>query len=891
EDHSGEAFSLNNLGRTYRRSGADDLAIKAYQQALMIWREINNSLGEAVSLRLLGDTYRSQYQYESAIDIYQQLVVVRRLINDPFGEATALIHLGVSYKDSGQYQQAINSYQQALAIANNIGDRENASGALGNLANAYSALGNSQQAMEAYQKSLNIAREIGDREGEAITLNALGNLYTNLGQYRLSLDAYEQAILIHREINNRHGEANSLNSLGALYDLLGREQLAAELYEQSLLISQEVDDKAFEALTLSNLANINPYSQQSMDYRLRNREIIIEIEDPIGTARYFLNLGNWYLRNPEVLDFSEENFIIQPRFPQAIEAYQISLARYRALGLRGEEAHLLAVLGHTYLKLAQFDFSSFYQMAIDRYEESLAISREAMLPLKEANALSGLANAYIYAGNHTGAENVLIEVLTILDSLREGDLDDTNKIALFETQIGIYESLKSILLSQNRYEEALVASERARSRVLVEALSSRTLPQAQGEMANETSDLASIRHVARQQNATLVTYSKGNGIVRMWVVQPSGEITFKSVQVAPDVPRVETVETESGALETRAIPSEHPDLNELIIDSRQAIGVRGDRAGAPPQLKPEEIARRQAEQDEKLSQLHDILIDPIADLLPDDPNQPVVFIPQGELFLVPFPALKDDNGDYLIENHTILTAPSIQVLQLTHDIAASRSAASTDNPVIVGNPTMPTVTFLSEAGNFEDVQLNPLFGAQQEAQAVAEFLDAPALIGADATEAAVKQQIASADLIHLATHGLLEYGDPRETGSRDTPGAIALAPGSGEDGLLTSSEILQMDLQADLVVLSACDTGRGRITGDGVIGLSRSFVAAGVPSIIVSLWAVPDAPTADLMTEFYQQRDQGQTKAQALRQAMLITMQTHPDPRDWAAFTLIGESE
>jgi len=100
-----------------------------------------------------------------------------------------------------------------------------------------------------------------------------------------------------------------------------------------------------------------------------------------------------------------------------------------------------------------------------------------------------------------------------------------------------------------------------------------------------------------------------------------------------------------------------------------------------------------------------------------------------------------------------------------------------------------------------------------------------------------------------------------------------------------------MDLQADLVVLSACDTGRGRITGDGVIGLSRSFIAAGVPSIIVSLWAVPDAPTAELMTEFYRQLDQGQTKAQALRQAMLITMQTHPDPKDWAAFTLIGESE
>ena len=94
-----------------------------------------------------------------------------------------------------------------------------------------------------------------------------------------------------------------------------------------------------------------------------------------------------------------------------------------------------------------------------------------------------------------------------------------------------------------------------------------------------------------------------------------------------------------------------------------------------------------------------------------------------------------------------------------------------------------------------------------------------------------------------------------------------------------------------MAILSACDTGRGRITGDGVIGLSRALITAGVPSVIVSLWAVPDAPTAALMAEFYHQLQQGQPKAQALRQAMLATMATHPDPRDWAAFTLIGVAD
>lgn len=114
----------------------------------------------------------------------------------------------------------------------------------------------------------------------------------------------------------------------------------------------------------------------------------------------------------------------------------------------------------------------------------------------------------------------------------------------------------------------------------------------------------------------------------------------------------------------------------------------------------------------------------------------------------------------------------------------------------------------------------------------------------------------------------------------------------GGNGLLTAEEILDLKLNAELVVLSACDTGRGRITGDGVVGLSRSLIASGVSSVIVSLWAVPDAPTASLMTEFYNNIQQRKLdKAQALRQAMLTTMKQHPKPRNWAAFTLIGEAE
>jgi CHAT domain-containing protein len=183
-------------------------------------------------------------------------------------------------------------------------------------------------------------------------------------------------------------------------------------------------------------------------------------------------------------------------------------------------------------------------------------------------------------------------------------------------------------------------------------------------------------------------------------------------------------------------------------------------------------------------------------------------------------------------------------------------------------------------------QLSPLPGSEQEAQIIAQLLNTQAIIGPQATKVSIVKQMLNARIIHLATHGLF-----KEVKSRDMPGAIALAPSGNDDGFLTSSEILDLKLNAELVVLSACNTGRGRLTGDGVIGLSRALITAGVPTILTSLWYVPDAPTAELMAEFYGQLQQNPNKAQALRQAMLITMKKHPEPRDWGAFTLIGEAE
>ena len=213
-----------------------------------------------------------------------------------------------------------------------------------------------------------------------------------------------------------------------------------------------------------------------------------------------------------------------------------------------------------------------------------------------------------------------------------------------------------------------------------------------------------------------------------------------------------------------------------------------------------------------------------------------------------------------------------------------------NNMLIVGNPTMPKIPpKIGEAPQ----QLIPLPGAEREAKAIAKLFKTQALIGNQATETEVTQRLPQARLIHLATHGFFDNVQGLNSGIALTPSSPLNKGGQegGSDGLLTAGEILDLKLNAELVVLSACDTGRGRISGDGVIGLSRSLISAGVPSVLVSLWSVPDAPTAELMKEFYQNLQNNPDKATALRQAMLKIMKQHPNPRDWAAFTLIGEAE
>ena len=294
---------------------------------------------------------------------------------------------------------------------------------------------------------------------------------------------------------------------------------------------------------------------------------------------------------------------------------------------------------------------------------------------------------------------------------------------------------------------------------------------------------------------------------------------------------------------------------------------------------PQKIPEENLEQ--LLKSFYADLVAPVAHALPLD-NHPLVIEPHSALWLLPFAALKTSDGEWMSNRWPLLYAPSLQTLEEIRQEPCY--ATLTDSKaVVVGNPVMPTVPTI----NGVNLRLGNLPGAAAEAKAIKTVLKSEKtqlLTGDRATEARVKKLAQTHNIVHLATHGIAYMNDPLAS-------FVAFSPTETENGLLTAREVAtNRSLPLDLVVLSACQTGLGKVSGDGMLGLSRAFLIAGARTVVVSQWSVSDAATAELMVAFYQTYIQDGQKAIALQKAM-AAVRSNPDyrhPRYWAAFLLVG---
>ena len=832
--HQEQAQQLFQTGIQQYRNREYDSAIAVFQEALTIYQQLGNRSQASSVLTTMGLVYDALRDYQQAVEYHQQSLAIAKELGDIQLEASAVGSLGVSYLNLNQYQRALEQFERQVVIAQELKHRDGESWALGKLGQAHFALQNYDRGIDYFNQGLVIVQQLGNRLRESEFLGMLGNIYRSQGEYLTAIEYLEKTLVITQEVNNEYGEAYLLSSIGEVYMLLGDGEKARQYYQQGLPIAQATGNSNAE---VSNLAGVGKsyYIQKNWSKAVEHLEqawkIAHEYQLVVSSLDILGSLGNahFHLGN---LD-------------QAIEHLEENLTIATEVGDRRQQGFALSSLGVMYASRGD------YNQVISYLQRGLNLSQQTGDSHLEGYILNNLGTANSRTGNDVQAENYFRQAMELRESIRANlGANDAFKVSIADSNInvGVYQNLQKVLLNQDKTEAALEISERGRARAFVELIQQRLSEETASQVTAEPLNIEQIKKIAQEQNATLVEYSIVEQKIYTWVVKSTGEVLFHSLD----------------------LNSLDGSLAKLVKDTRNSLF-----STSPSRAK------------KKLTQTYQLLIEPIASFLPENPEDRVIFIPQGQLFLIPFAALMDESGNYLIQNHTILTAPSIQVLQLTRAQRAQIEQLGNENSLVVGlprnslvvgNPIMPILP-----GSNED--LAPLPGAEDEAKAIAPLLDTQAIVGQQATKDVILERMPQSRLIHLATHGLLDDID-----GLGIPGALALTPDSNDSGLLTAGEILSLKLNAELVVLSACNTGRGKITGDGVIGLSRSFITAGASSVIVSLWKVPDEPTALLMPEFYHYFQETGDKAQALRQAMLTTLEKYPAPKNWAAFTLMGEA-
>ncbi|MBE9029931.1 CHAT domain-containing protein [filamentous cyanobacterium LEGE 11480] len=886
--------SWYDLGNLYQRRKEYQQAITAYTTGLSIAQALQriNSIGMlhyrlAQSHNMLKANQVAAKHYKASIPLLRQTKYDVALIN-------AHIQLGKVSRRLGQPKAAIAHVTTGLELAKKHKRQSQVLQALYNLGWLYNGMGLPTQSQPYLEQALALAREYQDEYYEQITLGELGLMALARGRYATAIDFLEQSLKLARRMKNWHGVQSNISNLGIAYYSLGDYNQAAGYYFQALKYAKATRNRSLEGKvngSLGILYRVVKRYQAAETYSKTSLAIAQALGDLREQKTTYLDLGLLYSQ--------------QEKIDAAIDAYLKALDLAKRTDDAVVEGKLYGNLGLIYERQGEYQQAAEYMRASvaiaatrgDLRERGVGLSNlgTILIGLKQYDEAAKHLRASIAIWDHQRAE---------LNRNRQYNKADRQKINLFERQAISYRHLQRALVAQSAVEPALEIAEQARTRALVELMARKQDGSTVNLGEQNNINITELKRIAREQNATIVEYSllsgwvsppAGQGTQRRlrdttlltWVIQPSGKVDLRQVDLRSIAAKYQTP------------------LASLIRQSRQAIGVRsrGQRKADKRDQLPQPTSDRPRALDINLvngsplsldkapnrsaQALYQVLIAPIQDLLPQDQSQHVVFIPQDFLFSVPFYALQDAQGRYLIDQYTIRSAPSIQVLGLTKADrlpVADRNQALFESALIVGNPTMPTIT----SGTVTE-QLLPLPATEIEAKQVAQLTNSTALIGAAAKKSTVLARMPQAKLIHLATHGLLD--DFQNLG---IPGAIALAPdGTGQpnDGILTTDELTSetFKLQADLVVLSACDTGRGQIKGDGVIGLSRSFLAAGVPSLVVSLWAVDDASTAVLMTEFYRQLKMNPDRAVALRQAMLKTREKYPDPYYWAAFSLVGQ--
>jgi CHAT domain-containing protein len=471
---------------------------------------------------------------------------------------------------------------------------------------------------------------------------------------------------------------------------------------------------------------------------------------------------------------------------------------------------------------------------------------------------------------------------------------DNFKISIADTFITTYKLLTTVLIKTRQTEEALLVCDRGRARALGDILVSKyritkgnayTAPleyRADNEIISPNCNFCILFFALLNQKGLCVWVSTHRNPLFFIVCEnecfnnPMQTLLFNNCVVndAYDKMKIgKAVRCENRSLELLKMPQQVENDNQDTVDEsalfsaeRNIHEVKDNRGESKQHTDP-------------LETLFNVLIAPALQNLE---QEEIVIIPDGYMYTVPFAALRDPNtGLFLSETKRIRIAPSLITLKVLQECSIESHCKK--GALIIGNPDVGEVMFEGEK-----TTISSLPSAEREAKVIGGILNVKPVIGAEASKEIIKQKLREGvALIHIAAHGSSEGGQialapPPQTEAGRVP--------EEQDYMLTMQDVQESGVRAQLVVLSCCHSGRGEIKAEGVVGMSRAFLAAGARAVVASLWAIDDKATLNFMVSFYIYLKMGESASKRLQQAMKEMREDgYDEPRHWAPFFLIGD--
>jgi CHAT domain-containing protein/Tfp pilus assembly protein PilF len=952
-----EARALGALGNVHLSTGTYGEALRAFEAALKVFRELRTKAEEATALNNIGGVYRLMGQYTEALRVYEASLKISREISDKGGEARTLNNTGIVYWLTCQPAEALQMFEATLKIGQETGDR-------GTIAGALSSVGKVSppaQALQAFEASRAMFRELGMRAQEAEVLNNIGGIYERMGQPAEALQAFEAALKVFREVGMKAHEAGALINIGIIYSANQPEE-ALKAYEASLTTFRESGMRFEEATALNNIANVYEKQGQYAE-ALRAHKASLQIKREIGNkageATSLNNIGVIYR--------------LMGNYTESLAQYEAGRQIADAIGFVEERFRSHWGIGDVYKAQRQFaQTAAHYSRAVELLEQMRRAAGVESLKVSFFEQHVGLFGALVECRLALRQNDI---AFADAESSRARALLDL----LAERKVDVRKGANPELLQRERELVGLTAAQALRLRELKGGKDpdAETVKALQAQLLDNERQLQAVQIQLRGTRYAMLQYPQPLTVVEAQKLLPPDTALLayyvmkdETVLWAATAAKVKVYRLKVTAARLQADiaifrkPMERAASGSLMVRPEEKVKAHS--------LYQQLIAPARAD----LKGIKRLVIVPHRALF----YLPFAALEVGEKGKEAEGGGRKGNGKrYLIEDYGIVVVPSATALR---DIRSQRmengkwrmedgrtllafapfaeekkqlvkaAPSPTRQPINLradteSPPLQTPANFLRGYYRDAGLKLTSLPRSESEAQGISGLFRPPGkfYMGKEATEARVKAESSRYRILHFATHGILDDRNPQYSGvalaearrewsvesgargekttvdgqSQFTLYALHSTPYGKEDGFLQTQEIFNLTLNADLVVLSACETALGRekqsvkeSNAEGFIGLTRGFLYAGTPTVVVSLWKVNDASTAELMKEFYKQlvssqqsavsskatalrtQDSGLRtldKAEALRQAQLRMLRSRvmAHPYYWAAFVTVGD--